>query len=286
MIDSKEKIAKILFASCALISIIITLSILIFMIVLGLPLFKQDHLFSVWSEQWIPHQGMYGILPMIAGTLWIAFPATALSFPLSLGTSFVMIGLGNRRIRQSLYVLIRFMTGIPTIIYGFVGIFLLVPLIRESLGGAGMCVLAAVIVLSVMISPAMILFFSDALASVNPHYVKTARALGATRVQCLMYVLVPESIGGIISGFILAFGRAIGDTLIALMLAGNAIQIPWNVLDPARTMTAHIALVNAADFDSLAFRSIFACGITLYLLTAIATLFVRYLVQIKEFKSE
>jgi phosphate transport system permease protein len=214
---------------------------------------------------------------MISGTLWIALSATAFALPISLGTAFVITSLGGARLREVLWALIRFMTGIPTVIYGFVGIFLLVPLVRDWLGGPGMCVLAAGIMLAILISPTMILFFADSLLAVDPAYVQAAKALGATRVQRLLYVMLPKALGGMTSGFILALGRALGDTLIALMLAGNAIMAPESFLYPARTLTAHIALVKAADYDGLEFRSIFACGITLYLFTTAAVFFVRFL---------
>jgi len=275
MSASKEYIARSVFLFCAMASAVIISSILLFMIVLGLPLFKGSAFLSVWTGPWAPHQGFYGILPMISGTLWIALLAVILCLPLSLGTAFVITSLGGPQIRRMLGALVRFMTGIPTVIYGFVGIFLLVPIIREGVGGPGMCVLTAGIILALLVSPTMILFFSDSLQSVDPAYVQAAKALGADRVQRLMYVMVPKAIGGMASGFILALGRALGDTLIALMLAGNAIRAPHGFLEPARTLTAHIALVKAADFNSLEFRSIFACGIALYLLTTAATVTVR-----------
>jgi phosphate transport system permease protein len=140
-----------------------------------------------------------------------------------------------------------------------------------------MSVLAAGIMLAVMISPTMILFFSDSLLGVDPTYVQAAKALGADRVQRLLYIMLPKALGGMTTGLILALGRALGDTLIALMLAGNAIGAPETLLDPARTLTAHIALVKAADYDSLEFRSIFACGIALYLFTTIAVISIRLL---------
>jgi phosphate transport system permease protein len=140
-----------------------------------------------------------------------------------------------------------------------------------------MCILSAALLLGVLIAPTMILFFSDSLLAVDPAYCQAAKALGATRVQRLLYVMLPKALGGMTSGFILALGRALGDTLIALMLAGNAVAAPEGLLDPARTLTAHIALVKAADYDSLEFRSIFACGIILYLFTAAAVACVRLL---------
>lgn len=272
---SKEVFARNLFLCCAVASALMVVSIFLFMVSLGLPLFRGKPFFSVWTGPWAPHRGLYGIRPMISGTLWIALTATALSLPLSLGTTFVMTSLGGPRLRRMLGALVRFMTGIPTVVYGFAGIFLLVPVIREGLGGAGMCVLAAGTILAVLISPTMILFFSDSLLAVDPAYVEAARALGADRIQRLLYVMLPRAIGGMTSGFILALGRAIGDTLIALMLAGNAVRAPHGFLEPARTLTAHIALVKAADFDSLEFRSIFACGIVLYLFTTAAVVSVR-----------
>lgn len=273
----REAVAKNVFLFCTLASAVTISSILLFMIALGLPLFQVSSFLSIWTGPWDPYQGLYGIRPMISGTLWIALPATALSLPLSLGTSFVITSLSGPGLRRMLGILVRFMTGIPTVIYGFVGIFLLVPLIREGFGGAGMCVLAAVIVLSILISPTMILFFSDSLLAVDPVDVRAAKALGANRVQRLLYVIMPKALNGMISGFILALGRALGDTLISLMLAGNAIRAPRGFLEPARTLTAHIALVNAADFNSLEFRSIFACGIALYMFTTTAVVAVRFI---------
>lgn len=273
----REKVAERVFMLCAAASAVMTSSVLLFMIVLSLPVFREVSVLEVFSTPWSPQQGLYGILPMVSGTLWIAFSATGLALPMSLGTAFVVTGLGGPGLRRLLWVLIRFMTGIPTVIYGFVGIFLLVPMVRNGLGGPGMSVIAAALMLAVMICPTMILFFSDSLLAVDPAYCQAAKALGATRIQRLLYVMLPKALGGMTSGFILALGRALGDTLIALMLAGNAIAAPERLVDPARTLTAHIALVKAADYDSLEFRSIFACGITLYLFTTAAVVCVRML---------
>ena len=285
MSNSKDIIARNIFFLSAVASAVMILAIFGFMIALGIPLFKAGNFLTIWTGPWAPHEGLYGIWPMISGTLWIALLATALCLPLSLGISFVISSLGGPGLRRMLGTLVRFMTGIPTVIYGFVGIFLLVPLVREGIGGPGMCVLTAGMVLAILISPTMILFFTDSLLAVNVSYVQAAKALGANRVQRLLYVMVPRATGGMAAGFILALGRALGDTLIALMLAGNAIQAPHTVLEPARTLTAHIALVKAADFDSLEFRSIFACGIVLYLFATTATVAVRLLVRKREVPS-
>ena len=277
MRSSKEAFAKGAFLFCAGASVVMTSSVFLFMIALGLPLFRGGSFFSVWTGQWSPHAGLYGIGPMISGTLWIALLATALSLPLSLGTAFVITSLGGPRLSGSLGALVRFMTGIPTVIYGFVGIFLLVPLVREGLGGAGMCVLAAGIMLAVLVSPTMVLFFTDSLLAVNPAHVQAARALGANRIQRLLYVMLPKSIGGMTTGFVLALGRALGDTLIALMLAGNAVGAPAKPSGSGQDAYRPHRTGQGRRFDSLEFRSIFACGIALYLFTTAAVISVRLL---------
>ncbi len=266
---------KYIFRFCAGSSAVMTMSLFLFMVFLALPLFKETSVLSLWTDPWAPREKLYGIGPMIAGSIGIAGFATLIAFPLSLGTAFVIASLGNPALGTALNALIKFMTGIPTVIYGFSAIFLLVPLIREGLGGAGLCILTAGIVLAVLVTPVMTLFFVDSLLGVNPAHVQAARALGADRIQILLYVMIPQALPGMATGFILAAGRAIGDTLIALMLAGNAIAIPENLLDPARSLTGHIALVKAADYGSMEFRSIFACGIALYLFSAFSVIIVR-----------
>jgi phosphate transport system permease protein len=140
-----------------------------------------------------------------------------------------------------------------------------------------MCILSASLLLAVLISPTMILVFSDNFAAIPQETILAAKALGANRVQTFLCVILPCSADGILSGVILAAGRAVGDTMIALMVTGNAIAIPDSILSSARTLTAHIALVIASDFNSLQFKTIFACGITLYVITAAMVVLLRSL---------
>jgi phosphate transport system permease protein len=218
----------------------------------------------------------YGIYPMIAGTLFIASLSLVIAFPFSLGCACLISVFSNRTISWIVRKIVQLMTGIPTVIYGFVGIFLLVPLIRELFEkGSGMCVLAASLLLAILISPTMILFFSDSFEQVPKSYCDAVDSLGGTSAQKFLYVILPCSWKGIVTGAILSLGRALGDTLIALMIAGNAIMVPGSLLDSARTLTSHIALVIAADYDSLEFKSIFACGMLLYIFTIVMVLSIR-----------
>ncbi|ABA88084.1 phosphate ABC transporter, membrane protein PstC [Syntrophotalea carbinolica DSM 2380] len=273
-----ELVAERAFFLSAVASSSITIGILVFMVFMGLPLIREGGGYHLLLKSWSPYQGSFGIYPMIVGTAAISFLSLAVAFPVSLGCSFLIATIAPKPVSRGLRRIIELMTGIPTVIYGFVGIFLVVPLVREWFqSGSGMCVFTAALVLGIMISPTMTLFFSDSFDRIPRSYLDAADALGASHVQKLLYVMLPAAKKGMLNGVILALGRAVGDTLIALMLAGNAVRVPASVLEPARTLTAHIALVIAADYESPEFRSIFACGVVLYLFTMAVTFLVRYI---------
>ena len=262
--------AQAVFTTAALLSAAVVLSVFVFMAALGLPVIRDGQLMQVLWGEWAPHAGTYGIRPMILGTLAIALLALAIALPLSLGCAAFITATGPRGAARHLHRLVRFMTAIPTVIYGFVGIFLLVPLVRDVAGpGAGLSILTAALMLALLVAPTMILFFADGLARVPRAYRLAVTALGGTAVQRLIYVMLPQAWPNLLAGLALGFGRAVGDTMIALMLAGNALALPTSPLDPARTLTAHIALIIAADFDSPEFRTLFICGLTLYATTTL-----------------
>ncbi len=267
-----ERIIEWLLRAAALASASVSVLIFVFMAYLGFPLVEKGRLGNLFTRPWLPDQGLYGIYPMMVGTVWIASLALLFGFPLSLGYSaLVQLADDKKYFSRLLRGVAEIMTGIPTVVYGFVGIFLLVPFVRRWLGGgSGMCILSAALLLAVVVSPTMILFFTDSFARVPRAYLRAVDALGGRPVQKLLYVVLPRSLRGIGCGLVLAFGRAMGDTLIALMVAGNAVAVPGSISDSARTLPAHIALVTAADFDSLEFRTLFACGLVLYLMTTAA----------------
>ena len=181
---------------------------------MALPLLREGKVFQILTGSWSPESGAYGILPMIITTLAISFLSVVISFPMSIGCSAFINELGPKRLNLYLKRIVQVMTGIPTVIYGFVGIFLLVPMVREISGsGSGMSVITAALMLSVLISPTMILFFNDSFERVPVSYRDAADGLGANKVQKLIYVILPNAKKGIIIGLILAFGRALGDTL-------------------------------------------------------------------------
>ncbi|MCG8333373.1 MAG: ABC transporter permease subunit [Proteobacteria bacterium] len=275
-----EKQVQSLFFGAAVLSAIVTLSIFVFMVVLGFPHVQSGSFFKLLVSPWSPDQGLYGIFPMIVGTTYIAALSTLFAFFLSFGSASFISVLGPEKPANVMMGVVQFMTGIPTVVYGFVGVFLLVPIVRELFeSGSGLCILSASAVLALLVSPTMILIFCDHFSSVPRKYINAVDALGGTPVQKLLYVILPSSFRGMVTGLILAFGRAMGDTLVALMIAGNAVAVPDSVLDSARTLTAHIALVIAADFESLEFKTLFICGIVLYGFTALCIIVIRLLTQ-------
>ncbi|MDY7030475.1 MAG: ABC transporter permease subunit [Thermodesulfobacteriota bacterium] len=260
-----EKLVEAGFFFSAAVSASITFFILLFMIVFSLPLFKGGHVFQVLRLGWDPYEGTFGVLPMIVGTGIIASLALVFAAPFGVGCSALISVFSRRGFGRFLRKIVEFMTGIPTVIYGFIAIFLLVPFIREIFEkGTGMCVLSAAIMLALLILPTIVLFLSDAFDGVPQEYLNAADVLGASPCQKLIHVIIPSSWRMITSGMILAAGRAVGDTLISLMIAGNALQIPGALSDSARTLTAHIALVMAADYESPEFKCIFVCGLILF----------------------
>lgn len=269
----RERVTQKVLGMATVFAAAIPLSILLFMLLLAQPLFSSFSVTDLLAAGWDPIHGSYGIFPMLTASFLLAITSLAVAFPVSLGCAGLIFGLAPPMVAKLMRRLVQLMTGFPTVVYGFVGVFVLVPAIRDLFGaGSGRCLLTAVVPLSLMITPTMTLFFSDAFAAVPRQTLMAAAACGAGRVQSFCWVVIPCAKKGLAAGTVLAFGRALGDTLIALMLAGNAAQIPASLLASARTLTAHIALVIAADFHSLEFASIFLCGVVLYVFTTGAAL--------------
>ena len=272
-----QRLLERFFQIAAVGSALLTAAIFLFMLMLAFPLLVHGGFVNIITSGWNRAEGSYGIYPMIIGSLSISFLALAIGFPFCLGCSFFIGVYGPLRISKLMMGMVRFMTGIPTVVYAFVALFFLVPLMREYVtGGTGLNILTASIVLSMLIAPTMIIFFVDAFSRVPRSYLMAVDALGGSPTQKLISVILPSAWPGIVNGTMLGLGRAMGDTLISLMLAGNSISIPDSAGDSARTLTAHIALVIAADVRSLDFRSIFTCGIVLYCFTLLIVTVLRF----------
>ncbi len=267
-----------LLCAAAMASTAAAFCILLVLIYLVLPLFTSGGLETVFSWQWLPYQGKFGILPMVVGSLALSLGALICATPLAVGVSCFVQVLAPTRLRGPCLALVHYMTSIPTVIYGFVSIFLLVPLIRQLFDrGTGFSLLTAMLALTLLILPTIVLVFQATVREVDRTARVTCAALGLSRPAYIRQVLLPLSRRGLLAAVILGFGRAVGDTLISLMLAGNAPMVPGSVLDSIRSLTAHIALVVATDSQSTFYHSVFASGLILFLIMILINLALRRL---------
>jgi phosphate transport system permease protein len=254
------------------------LCILLVLITLVLPLFAHGGLATVLAWQWLPFKGKFGILPMVVGSLWLSLGALAAATPLAVGLACFVQVLAPVRVKSLCLALVHYMTSIPTVIYGFVSIFMLVPLMRQWFErGTGFSLLTAMLALTLLILPTIVLVFHATLREVDRTARATCAALGFSKPAYIRHVLLPLSRRGLLAAVILGFGRAVGDTLISLMLAGNAPMVPGSPADAIRTLTAHIALVVATDSQSTFYHSVFASGLILFLIMVLINLALRRL---------
>lgn len=225
--------------------------------------------------RWVPGKGIFGILPMIAGSAWVTFGAMILGAPLGLACAIFLAEMAPPKATSILKPAVELLAGIPSVVFGFMGLVILVPFIRNVFGGPGFSVLASAIVLAIMILPTMISISYDALKAVPRTYRDGMLALGATRWQTIKMVVLPAAKSGIVAAAILSMGRAIGETMAVIMVAGNAKIIPASLLDPVRTLTSNIALeMGYAAGDHR--QALFATGVVLFVVIAILNLFARW----------
>ena len=177
-----------------------------------------------------------------------------------------------RPFRKASSVLVRFMTTIPTVVYGFAAVFLLTPLIRRAFGGSGMCLLAAGLILTLEILPTMVLVMQAGLSPRLSRLCPWGQALGFSKLGLFRLFVLPRSRRTLAAAAVLGFGRAAGDTLIPLMLAGNAVQVPQGLLSSIRTLTAHMALVTSNEVGGAAYGSLFCAGLILLVVNAGASI--------------
>ncbi|MGQ9553279.1 MAG: phosphate ABC transporter permease subunit PstC [Anaerolineae bacterium] len=275
----KERLVQYLLLALALTAVASLLVITVFILREGVPVFAAQ---GVWNfltgRTWAPTQQQFGILPMILGSLWVTAGALFLGVPLGLAVAIFITDYSPAVLADALRPAIQLLAGIPSVIYGFIGLKVLVPIIRDNLGGPGLSILAGALVLGIMILPNIIAISEDAIRAVPRSYREGALALGATHWQSLWRVVIPAARSGIVASVVLGMGRAVGETMAVIMVVGNSLRLPTSPLDPATTLTSNIGL-EMGYASGLHRQALFATGIVLFilimLLNLIATAFRR-----------
>lgn len=239
----KEQIMKYCFLICATVSIAAVAAICLFMFANGIPAIGKIGIFKfLLGTEWSPSKGLYGILPMIIGSIYVTAGAAIVGVPIGILTAVFLVYYCPARLYKAVKPAVDLLAGIPSIVYGFFGLVVIVPIIQDLTGTSGKGVLTASILLGLMILPTVISTSESALRAAPDMYFEGALALGATKERSIFGAVFPAARSGILSGVILGIGRAIGETMAVVIVAGNQAVIPKSVTDGVRTLTANIVL--------------------------------------------
>lgn len=268
----KEGAARCLFGIAAALSILAVALICVFLFANGIPAMMQIGLPEfLLGTTWRPGSDLYGIFPMIVGSVYVTAGAIIAGVPLGVLTAIFLSRFASRRMVAPLKTGIELLAGIPSVVYGFFGLMVLVPFVRAIGPGNGLSLLSASILLGVMILPTVITVSKNALDAVPKSYYEGALALGATHERSVFSLLVPAAFSGIMASVVLGIGRAIGETMAVVMVAGNQAIIPSSIFDGVRTMTANIVLEMgyAADLHR---GALIATGVVLFVFVMLISL--------------
>jgi phosphate ABC transporter permease protein PstC len=265
-LERNDRLVRLALLAVAFSAVSILLVITVFIIEQGTPImFKYGLKSFLAGKDWYPSEKVFGLWPMIVGSIYVTLGAMVIGVPFGLACAIVLTEFSSRRVRRFIKPVIELLAGIPSVVYGFIGVVVLVPFIRQTFGGPGLSVLAASIILGIMILPTIISISVDSLQAVPPSYREGSIALGATKWQTVRMVLLPAARSGIIASVILGMGRAIGETMAVIMVAGNAASVPGSLLEPVRTLTSNIALeLGYAAGEHR--QALFATGVILFVI--------------------
>ena len=259
----KEGLFKILFAAAALFSVLAVVVISLFLFASAIPTIQEiGPLKFLFGKTWKPSSNIYGIFPMIVGSLYVTGISILIGVPLGLFTALYMTYFAPKRLYRVMKPAVELLAGIPSIVYGFFGLMVLVPMFRTVFGN-GKSILTASVLLSFMILPTIITVSESSLRALDGSLLEGALALGDSKERAVFRVMVPAASSGILSSVILGVGRSIGETMAVVMVAGNQPRIPSGLLEGVRTMTANIVLEMGYATD-LHREALIATGVVLF----------------------
>ena len=280
----KEAVIKSIFASFAFVSVLTLALIVVFLFREGLPIFKEvsvtDFLFG---KEWYPTYDppSYGIWPLIIGSLVVTIFSCMIAVPMGVLSAVYISEIAPASIKDVTKSIIELLAGIPSVVLGFFGMVVVAPFLQETFDlPTGLNILNASVILAIMAIPTISSISEDALYAVPQEFKEASYALGATKYETITKVIMPAALSGISTAVILGMARAIGETMVVLMVAGGAAAVPESIFDSVRPMPASIAAeMGEAPFGSGHYHALFATGIVLFFLTLIFNLIADYISQ-------
>lgn len=279
----KEQIMKVVFLLAACASILAVILICAFLFVNGVPTMGKIGFGSFLSGQtWMPKNGVFGIFPMILGSLYITAGAVIVGVPIGILAAIYMAKFCNDKVYKILKPAVELLAGIPSVVYGFFGMVVLVPIFRQWFGGTGNSIFTASILLGIMILPTIIGVSESAIRAVPESYYEGALGLGASHERSVFFAVLPAAKSGILAGVVLGIGRAIGETMAVVMVAGNQAVVPSGIFQGVRTLTSNIVLEMGYATD-LHREALIATAVVLFVFILIINLSFAALKRKEEF---
>ena len=282
---------KVLVILCAVIMISATIAITIFLTTKGLQSFIKNGVNVIeflTSTTWDPTNKAnpkYGTLPFIFGSFAVTFLSALVAAPLGIGGAIFMTEIAQSWGKKVLQPVIELLVGIPSVVYGFIGLTVLVPFIREHIGGLGFSLLSGTIVLSIMILPTVTSIATDAMSSLPKPLREGSYALGATRWQTIRKVLIPAALPSLLTAIVLGMARAFGEALAVQMVIGNVKTLPSSLLEASATLTTIITLnMGHTTYGSVENNTLWSMGLILLIMSFAFILFIRYLSSRRKMK--
>ena len=277
----REIIIRNLFACFAFFSVLILGLIVIFLFREGMPIFQQISVFKfIFGSAWYPTYDPpeYGIWPLIVGSLVVTFFACLIAVPLGVLSSIYISEIAPGAIKEYLKSIIELLAGLPSVVLGFFGMVIVAPWLQETFDlPTGLNIINASVMLAIMAIPTISSISEDAIYAVPREFKEASYALGATKYETIIKVIIPAALSGISTAVILGMARAIGETMVVLMVAGGAAAIPQSIFDSVRPMPASIAAeMGEAPFGSGHYHALFATGIVLFFVTLAFNLIADY----------
>lgn len=279
-----DKLMKKVFWLCAAIMILTVGFMAVYIIAGGIPFFSHTSLVDfLLGRKWNPSGEIFGIYPMLVTSIIATLGATLIGVTVGVSTAIVLVEILPRKVAAVFSAAIDLLAGIPSVIYGFFGLMVIVPILNDLFGGigGGSSLLAAIIILAIMILPTIIRMTEVSLRAVPNEYKEGALGLGASKYQYIFKVQLGAAKSGIAAGVVLGVGRALGETMAVILVAGNSVRLPQSLMDPVRTLTANIAL-EMGYATGIHQQALFATGMVLFVLIIGINLILTQLIKRSE----